>query len=1519
MELLICQSCGVVLRTKGKHCTGCGVTLALHAPTSIPSFAEARPPLSVSVKQDHLLLERVVTQRQLLTLGPRPAQSGGHYGVSSGSSFPSSITSPVADYGGNGHGNGKNGGNGGNGNGHGNAGKVVEQTGAGGIMADPAEQAPPSSPPAYAEPEAPLPTLKQVDSPDTGLVPVDPFADSSGDRVHQEEQAATAIPENTGSATNSTPEPASTNQEPPASSPSGQVLPGSGLLSSFSSKGLLAAGAAGAAGLAAAQLKGKAPLGSLADWVGTSRDEKTSSSGSANQAAETPAPEIPAAEPAGSSVSAQESAPDSPSTQNAGGPVPGTYFQSFRNPGFSSSAVSIAIGAPVGPISVPSASPLPKESAPVSSDSSASGAPGPPAAPEPQGTPDLASQMAAALSAGPAEFEPEPAIPAAVEKAANVMTSEAISPIAEGRPESPERSAGIGDSLSGNTTEARGSFDFVSQVGPGFNPEEFFTTGSNQAVAPPEDPGAVSVPAAAEKSPAPASGPAPAPAPDSEPAPASPRQDLVDFFGEDKSGIPIASASMSPANDTHTAGSSGDDSFDFFSGSPVRNTEMQAESMPESPPIEATAVREKPARMRVADEPPVSEDEEKDERPKVAMPKGVTARPSAIVEEDEEDVEEEDHETGGPRPKRRSFSGNSIKPQTVKSKNDEDDQEDDDETGGATGVIDWMEGDVNLAGQNVTRKTALVLVAVGVFILVQIPGWCITFFSALTGGGGQPQQAQQMPNQGMQQQQQYAQAPQQQGPQSALSFGKRLPGLGGQPGPMPGQPGAGQPGPQNASLDPSGFPVVGGRWQVVTFSGKQPFQSQMVINQTGAQFGGQGQDGLGMFEIAGILQPPDRIDFKKVYDKEAKRKGAITEPMIYSARLEQQGNSNLFMASGGWKSHKREGFENSIYNPARMVPISGRFQAKQLVAQTTTVASNNPLPVPGIPNLPKLAGPNIGNPLAGLSPGHGQTKIQATQSLFLNIALCCIGAGAAIFLFFLMLFGPAGKMNVWEKEKYIPSQFKPQHMKMVRELGKRVTPGAVPFGKRLEWHWWWPFTPTQLNLPAEVRTQNPHILLIGSGDKGKTRLIAGMVTHDIKSKDRAVVVIDSDGQLSDLIIEWIASQPEGREFAKRVMLVDPTYKAGSVAYNPLEMPEDGDLQAASSAIVHGFKAIYTEPPGAQSQWNAQTANILRNAALLLMVNGRTLTDLPNLLQDNDFRDIMLESVERRKNEKTEYITILETWNQYKKLARTDQWINWVEPILNRVGPMLSDGRIRPILTKPVSDLKLRDIIAEKKILIVKVPQGELDQNANLLGSLIVTGLQQAAMSFCKGRRETEERPVALYIDEMDNFIEKETIENLTSETKRYQVGFVGCLKTLQHLPEDYRSQLIINMGTLCVFALAKKDGDMLGPQMFRVDGRKIKHQTIQNFFNKVNTSPQFELIMDEEKLNIDRIVGQEEQTFFCYRVGTVAGTFRLKAHDFKDIPERKIDRKLVEKMHAISDGSEDSGKKKKKKSDRDVA
>jgi hypothetical protein len=661
---------------------------------------------------------------------------------------------------------------------------------------------------------------------------------------------------------------------------------------------------------------------------------------------------------------------------------------------------------------------------------------------------------------------------------------------------------------------------------------------------------------------------------------------------------------------------------------------------------------------------------------------------------------------------------------------------------------------------------------------------------------------------------------------------------------------------------------LSGKWRFAAKAGNVAANGTMLLRQQGNRVYGEGQDNSGgYFRFDGTYNGTV-LEFTKQYYR---GQGPFDKPITFHARVKPDG-ATLF-AQGDWSKTYGEGagWRHQVKT------MTGLWEADRIEA--------------GVKDAPGVQAPSA---IAQKEP---------MSTLGLKMAAFFIAIAIGVFVFARRFFGPDGWNNQRQKQKYIPSQYLGENRKEIRELGQPLKAGSVPFGRRCEWRPWLPWETKDIALPPQARVNNPHILLLGAGDKGKSRLIAKMVTHDIEAGDRAVVLIDSDGELSELVVDWAAAHPNGKEIAKRVVIVDPTWPQGSLAYNPLEMPEDGDLQSAASSMVNGFKAIYTEPPGSQSQWNQQTANILRNATLLLMVNKKTLTDLPTLLQENDFRDVLLEGLEAKRKEKVEYGTLLETWGQYKRLARTDQWINWVEPILNRTTPMLSDPRIRPILTKDKGDISLTEIIKKKKILIVRIPQGQLDKNANLLGSLLVTGLKQAALTIATVDRSNERsgsRPVALYLDEFDNFIEKETFDAITSETKRFQIGFVGASKTLQDLPEDFRNQLIINVGSLVCFSLAKKDGDALGPTMFRVDGRKKKHETLQNFFNPINTSPQFELISDEEKLNIDRVVGQKERTFFLYRVGSEAGVFHLKSHEFKDIAESHINRKLIAKMHGLA-------------------
>jgi hypothetical protein len=689
---------------------------------------------------------------------------------------------------------------------------------------------------------------------------------------------------------------------------------------------------------------------------------------------------------------------------------------------------------------------------------------------------------------------------------------------------------------------------------------------------------------------------------------------------------------------------------------------------------------------------------------------------------------------------------------------------------------------------------------------------------------------------------------------------------------------------------------LSGDWNMLIQEGpNRIIPSRFSIDTYNGGLIGQGVDtDSGMpYQLKGQLIPPNKIAFYKSYPPRDPQHP--DKPIVYQGIVNAP-EGQLPQARGQWSVTKGVG----VFLNRQTVTMTGAWQANLVHVRPAGWTGAQP-GATGTTNVVAQAG------------GHSATGGWGPETFGKIVVFLLIGAIILVVVVW-QLFSPNGILAVREKARYVPSQYRPDHRKMLKIMSKPITVGSLPLGIRCEWAPWKFWEKKEISLSAELRRTDPHVLVLGSGDKGKTRYIAHMVAHDIESNDRAIVVVDSDGSLIEALTRWMSHHPKGKMFAKRVVMLDPTNKNGSLAYNPLEMPDDGDLQAAASSLVYGFKAIYTEPPGSQSQWNAQTANILRNSALLLMANGKTLTDLPTLLQDNDFRDILLENVEKKKKEKVEYTTLIDTWGQYKRLARTDQWINWVEPILNRVGPMLSDPRIRPILTKAQGDIKLTSVIKNKQILMVKIARGQLDQNANLLGSLIVTGIKQAALALSG---DPGAKPVSLYMDEFDNLIEQDTIDAITTETERYQLGLVGSIKTLQHLPEDFRTKIISNVGSWCCFALSKKDADLLGPQMFRVDGRKIRHQTMANFFNPVNTTPQFELITDEEKLNIDRVVGQDSRRFYCYRVGTQAGVFHLKSHDFKDLDDKEVNWKLIEKMHSnagFGDKEKDKDKDKVKTS-----
>jgi hypothetical protein len=121
------------------------------------------------------------------------------------------------------------------------------------------------------------------------------------------------------------------------------------------------------------------------------------------------------------------------------------------------------------------------------------------------------------------------------------------------------------------------------------------------------------------------------------------------------------------------------------------------------------------------------------------------------------------------------------------------------------------------------------------------------------------------------------------------------------------------------------------------------------------------------------------------------------------------------------------------------------------------------------------------------------------------------------------------------------------------------------------------------------------------------------------------------------------------------------------------------------------------------------------------------------------------------------------------------------------------------------------VMNEGKIFLAKLSQGAIgEENAYLLGSLLVSKFQQLAMS----RQQTaaaERRNFYLYIDEFHNFVTP-SMAAILSGARKYRLGLILAHQELQQLASrdaDVASAVIVNPYTRACFRLGDNDAKRL--------------------------------------------------------------------------------------------------------------
>jgi hypothetical protein len=330
----------------------------------------------------------------------------------------------------------------------------------------------------------------------------------------------------------------------------------------------------------------------------------------------------------------------------------------------------------------------------------------------------------------------------------------------------------------------------------------------------------------------------------------------------------------------------------------------------------------------------------------------------------------------------------------------------------------------------------------------------------------------------------------------------------------------------------------------------------------------------------------------------------------------------------------------------------------------------------------------------------------------------------------------------------------------------------------------------KFGIKAKDRTK--HVYVIGKTGMGKSTVLENMAVQDIQNGE-GMAFIDPHGKTADLLLDYI---PEHRK--KDVVYFAPFDLDYPISFNVLEQVDPDKRHLVVSGLMSTFKKIW------QDAWSARMEYILTNTLLaLLEYPNATLLGVNRMYSDKEFRKDVVAHITDP--------TVKAFWTE--EFAKyTDKFAAEATPaIQNKIGQFTSNSLIRNMIGQPKSSFDLRKILDEKKILIINLSKGRVgEQNANLLGGMLITKIYLAAMSRADASPALMRTlpQFYLYVDEFQSFA-NESFADILSEARKYKLNLTMAHQYIEQMEEEVRAAVFGNVGTMIVFRVGAYDAEVL--------------------------------------------------------------------------------------------------------------
>ena len=331
----------------------------------------------------------------------------------------------------------------------------------------------------------------------------------------------------------------------------------------------------------------------------------------------------------------------------------------------------------------------------------------------------------------------------------------------------------------------------------------------------------------------------------------------------------------------------------------------------------------------------------------------------------------------------------------------------------------------------------------------------------------------------------------------------------------------------------------------------------------------------------------------------------------------------------------------------------------------------------------------------------------------------------------------------------------------------------------------------------KIDDRRRHVYLVGKTGMGKTVMMENMAIQDIQ-EGKGIGFVDPHGEAAEKLLDFV---PKSR--INEVVYFNPADLDFPIAFNVMEKVDTSHRHLVASGLMGVFKKIWPDV------WSARMEYILNNCILaLLEYPDSTLLGINRMLADSEYRKKIIDKV-------TDPV-VKSFWVQ--EFARYTQRyeVEATAAIQNKVGQFISAPLIRNIIGQVRSTINMRKIMDEGKILIANISKGRIgEDNSRLLGALLITKLQLAAMSRVDIPEE-ERKDFYLYVDEFQNFATKSFV-NILSEARKYRLSLILANQYIAQLEEmtptgkssEVKDAIFGNIGTIASFRVGAEDAEFL--------------------------------------------------------------------------------------------------------------